>query len=249
VPAKAAWGDAIRHLLDASRHALGGALIGVYLHGSAALDDWVPGASDLDVLVVVEDGAAQTAVDVVAAAADEAITLAPTSGIELSVITRDLAERPRAPWPYRLHVATSPAAAPRIVHDAGGGDPDLLMHIVVTRAAGIAVAGPAPRDLFGEIPRAEVLRYLVSELDWGLNHGSEKYAVLNACRALAYLRSGAILAKTAGGEWAATHLPGHATVISRALDEQRRGLVSTGISAEARELVTDVAQELARAAS
>ncbi|NEE02598.1 nucleotidyltransferase domain-containing protein [Phytoactinopolyspora halotolerans] len=242
--------DAIRHLLDASRHALDGALVGVYLHGSVALGDWVPDASDLDVLVVVEDGAAQAAIDVLAVAADEATTLAPTSGVELSVITRDLAERPRTPWPYRLHVATAPAAAPRIVHDTGDGDPDLLMHIAVTRSAGIAVEGPAPRDLFGEIQRAQVLGYLISELEWGLNHGSEKYVVLNACRALAYVRSGAILAKTAGGEWACAHLPGHAAVISRALDEQRRGLTSgTRISAGARDLVTEVTQKLAQAAN
>jgi len=54
-------------------------LVGVYIHGSAVLGDFMPGVSDLDVLVVVEDGLSEEDVASMAAvlARDRAL---PASG-------------------------------------------------------------------------------------------------------------------------------------------------------------------------
>ena len=85
---------------------------------------------------------------------------------------------------------------------------------------GLAVSGPPPRDVIGPVPRKTVLAYLAGELDWGLQHASEAYTVLNACRAMVYLTDDAIVSKIAGGEAALDRGFGPAEVITRALSQQ-----------------------------
>jgi streptomycin 3"-adenylyltransferase len=104
---------------------------------------------------------------------------------------------------------------------AAPGDRDLLMHYAVCRAAGLAVLGPLPSDLIGPIQRPAILAYLADELAWGLASAGESYAVLNACRARAYLADDVIISKIAGGEAALRRGSGPARVISRALAQQR----------------------------
>jgi hypothetical protein len=101
------------------------------------------------------------------------------------------------------------------------GDPDLIMHYVVSRQAGLTLHGASARELIGPVARGVVLRYLASELEWGADHGTESYAVLNACRALEYLDGGRVISKVAGGEAALARGTGPAELIGRALDQQR----------------------------
>jgi streptomycin 3"-adenylyltransferase len=203
-------------------------------------------ASDLDVLVVADGAATGGGLVPFGEEISRLARSGPASGIELSVIDRELARHPRAPWNFLLHLAIpcDPRSSPRVVFDEGAGDPDLLMHIVVTRAGGVTVRGPDPSDLFGDPARHSVLAYLASELEWALREAPETYAVLNACRALAYLGDGVIVSKVAGGVSGMARLPQHQALIARALDKQRRGLSSGGAGAEARELVTTVVEEL-----
>src|SRR5262249_22660434 len=91
----------------------------------------------------------------------------------------------------------------------------------VCRAAGWAVTGPRPRDIIGAVPRPTILRYLADELDWGLRHASEAYAVLNACRAMVFLSDDAIVSKIAGGQAALDRGFGPAGLIRRALGQHR----------------------------
>jgi hypothetical protein len=147
---------------------LGPALVGVYLHGSAALGGWLAHVSDLDILVVTDGPATRGSLVTFGEQISGLARSGPASGIELSVIDRKLARDPRAPWNFLLHVAVpcDPRSSPRVVFDDGAGDPDLLMHIAVTRAAGVAVRGPDAADLFGDPARHSVLAYLASELEW-----------------------------------------------------------------------------------
>ena len=229
---------------------LGPALVGVYLHGSAALGGWLAHVSDLDILVVTDGPATRGSLVPFGEEISGLARSGPASGIELSVIKRELARDPRAPWNYLLHVAVpcDPRSSTRVVFDDGAGDPDLLMHIAVTRAAGVAVRGPNAADLFGDPARHSVLGYLASELEWALREATETYAVLNACRALTYLEDGLIVSKVAGGTSGIARLPQHQALIARALEEQRCGLPSRDACAEARALVTAVVGELRTAA-
>ena len=49
-----------------------------------------------------------------------------------------------------------------------GGDPDLIMHYVVCREAGMSLYGPPARELIGPVDRGVVLRYLAQNSTGGL---------------------------------------------------------------------------------
>jgi Domain of unknown function (DUF4111) len=83
------------------------------------------------------------------------------------------------------------------------------------------VYGPGPRELIGSVPRAVILGYLAGGLAWGLQHGSEAYAVLNACRALIFLADDEVVSKIQGGSLALARGLGPPVVLSRALRQHR----------------------------
>jgi streptomycin 3"-adenylyltransferase len=209
-------------------------LVGSYIHGSAALGGWVATRSDVDVLVVVDDKlSAQTLFAVTQALVDGAAD-SPGTGLECSVVTAASAAEPAPPWPFLVHVQSAPEQPVRVVRGADlAGDPDLLMHYAVCREAGVAVSGPRPGTVFGAVPRTAVLAYLADELSWGLAHGSEAYAVLNACRALVYVAHGRLVSKVSGGSTALEYRLGPSDVITRALAEQLGLSPTAAVAADA----------------
>lgn len=208
--------------------ALADGACGVFVHGSAALGGWTP-ASDLDMLVTTKraDG------DWLGTGRQLLAVLAPAPLIELSVVTTAAAASPRPPWPFLLHVNQADS---RVVVDGGEGDADLLMHYLVARWSGIAISGPPASAAFGAVPRESALRYLCEELAWALEGADQRYAVLNACRALAYCEDGAVLSKIDGGAWALERSLCSA-LVSSALAAQARGRDLGSSTLEARAFV------------
>jgi Domain of unknown function (DUF4111) len=200
-----------------------GLLRAAYLHGSVALGGWMPGRSDVDMLFLTADGIDSGVVARMSQALIEAARRCPGRELECSVVTVVHTGQPAPPWPFVLHVAAGPGKAdPRVQPGSQSpGDPDLLMHYAVCRAAGWPVYGPAAADLIGAVPRRQILDYLAGELRWGIDNAPEAYAVLNACRALTYLTDHTIVSKVAGGEAALRRGTGPAQVIQRALAQQR----------------------------
>jgi hypothetical protein len=202
-------------------------LVAVYLHGSAVLGGWLPGRSDVDVLIVAADDIGESAADsmtrVVVTSRPESLSQQwPAPPLETSIVTAAAAIAPAPPWPFLRHVVTDRGGPARVMRpNDASGDRDLLMHYAVCRVAGHAAFGPAPRDLIGPIARADILAYLADELSWGLANAPERYAVLNACRARLYLTDGVIISKIVGGEAALRRRTGPADVITRALGQQR----------------------------
>ena len=72
----------------------------------------------------------------------------------------------------------------------------------------------------GEVDRRIVLGYLADELTWAGQHAGEAYLVLNAGRALRYLRDGAIVSKLDGAA-TAVDAGAPAEIVARALGVQR----------------------------
>lgn len=187
-------------------------MAGVYVHGSAALGGFMP-TSDLDILVVANGEADWVGLG------RGLLDLSTPFPLELSVVSAGAARRARPPWGFRLHVA-----APDVLSfDEGEGDPDLIAHYAVTRQSGIAIVGPSPDDVFGPVDRRDLLAYLAGELRWGLAHADQRYAVLNACRAVAYAVDGVLVSKVAGARWWRDHKGGD-PVVDAALDAQRNGV-------------------------
>lgn len=115
----------------------GGLLQAAYLHGSAALGGWVPGRSDVDMLFVICAGIDDVAVERMSQALRKGAGQGPGRELECSVVTVAQAGRPAPPWPFVLHVAAGPGQPGRAVRPGAQspGDPDLLMHYAVCRAA------------------------------------------------------------------------------------------------------------------
>ncbi|HEX9065815.1 MAG TPA: aminoglycoside adenylyltransferase domain-containing protein [Streptosporangiaceae bacterium] len=228
---------------------LGDALAGAYLHGSAVLGGWTAIRSDVDVLVVLADRVGDGQIGAAGAVLLAAAAQAPGRGLECSAVTVSAAADPGPPWPFVLHLARRDGRADLVTGRGHPGDPDLLMHYAVATAAGVALAGPEPGALIGAVPRHLILEYLAGELSWGLAHASEAYAVLNACRALAYLRDGAIVAKVAGGRAALSRGWGPARTVGSALDQQLGRLPERPPGRAAAEFVVRTAAELRAAAA
>ncbi len=226
--------------------ASGDHLLAGYLHGSAVLGGWMPGRSDVDLLLVSSGAPGEGVGAVLADVLVSAGTRCPGSRLECSVVTAEQARRPAPPWPFVVHVVAGPPGGERRVVPGGRGsaDPDLLMHYAVCRSAGVAVAGPAPAEVIGDVARELILPYLAHELAWGVAQASEEYAVLNACRALVYLCGGGIVSKIAGAERVIAERLGPVPLIELALARQRGLLPSARPGAAAAEFASSVAARL-----
>lgn len=232
-------------LTDELQHVPGAEVFAAYLHGSAALGGWRAHVSDVDVLVVVAADVDAPPAGALADAALATIPACPGAGLELSVVTRSEAASPRAPWRFVVHVAGLGTAPPTIVHGEGhAGDPDLLLHYAVCREAGWPLAGPPAVDVVGPVLRSGVLEALAAELLWGLEHAAAPYALLNACRALVYLREGRLVAKITGGRWAIDRGVGPSDGICRALDAQTGSGPAADLTAIDIDFVKDTARRL-----
>ena len=205
--------------LTAALHdVLGECLLGVYVHGSAVLGGWRPEKSDVDVLVVqdVVRGAEAAAAAALATLAD-----CPGTGLEISGVDRHAVAVPSPPWPFSWHFGGSAADHPTpIMGPDHPGDPDLALHYAVTRAFGWAAHGPPPTQLIGHVAASDVLAALRRELTWAVAEAPAAYAVLNACRAWAYLRTGVLMSKVAGGRWVLDHEVASTAVVATALAVQ-----------------------------
>jgi hypothetical protein len=234
----------------AAAAAAGDHLVAVYLHGSAVLGGWTRERSDVDILLVADDEIGDESLERIGLALAGTAGACPgRKGLESSVVLADEAADPRPPWPYALHVAAGPGGV-RVMRGAGSpGDHDLLMHYAVCRAAGRAVYGPPPRAQIGPVPRQVILAYLADEADWGIENAPEAYAVLNACRAMAFLTGGQIVSKVEGGEIALRHGLGPPAVIERALAQQRGLAPEVRPAPEAVEFVRAAAATLRAAAA
>jgi hypothetical protein len=209
---------------------LGPALVGVYLHGSAALGGWSAERSDVDLLGVVATSLDRRAKQVVSARLNHPSLVCPAeAGLEMSLVTAAVAADPPRRPPFELHVTTGPSPQTHLGGPAAA-DPDLLLHFAVCRRAGLAVAGPAPVEVFTEPPRAWLLERAAAELRWATRHGTFAYRVLTACRAWRYLEDDVLGSKVDGGRWA------RARLADPALEEPDPGAVALVDAAVAAQL-------------
>jgi streptomycin 3"-adenylyltransferase len=194
-----------RRVADVLQAHTGGRLLGVYLHGSAALGGFVPGRSDLDVLGVT----AQPLGEPVLTGLGEALLdadVSPAAGLEFSLVTAPTVASPLERPPFEVHVSTG--GDRRVVFGREyGGDPDLVAHFETCRQRGVTVEGLLPEQVFAPVPRELVLASLRADLAWARTNAPFEYLVLNGCRTLHFAETGVLVSKVAGGEWALLRCP------------------------------------------
>jgi hypothetical protein len=222
-----AWAEvnrAVERLLDGAAEALGGGLVGLYLHGSLALGDFFPPASDVDFLAAT------------AGPVEE-----PAFG-RLGALHAGL--KAAGGWTARLEGMYLPTAALRR-HDPAGGrlptvgsdwdfglgrpGPTWVLDRWVTREHGLVVAGPDPRRLIDPIGPEELRAAVRASLlegwsEWARDTGwlrpraYQAFAVLTMCRDLYALEHGVVVSKPAAAAWAARRLaPPWPALVERSL--------------------------------
>lgn len=232
-----------RDLVGRLDAALPGMLLGAYLHGSVALGGFIPGRSDVDILFVAARPLSSAEKTVVAAVLGGYIGC-PGTGIETSIILPGCARDPSS-GAFELHLTTG--ADPKVVDGAGhAGDSDLVLHVAVCRAAGIALAGPPPAEVFGEVPRPLLLAHLRGELEWALENAPVHYAVLNAARAWRFAVEGVICSKLDGATWASARDPERRAMLDAAVAAQHGAPFSPTLVARASQYVREAIERLSR---
>lgn len=225
------WQEIMAQICHRWSEILGDTLTGIYVHGSIAFGCFQPQKSDIDFLTVVSRPPALPQKREMIRCLIELSAFAPEKGIEMSVLLEEDCRAFAHPMPYEMHY--SPAHHPAYLADMDntlarlhGTDPDLAAHITVTRAVGIALAGPAPQDLFAPVPEDDYLDSIWQDVENAAEDviRDPVYILLNLCRVLAYAREGLVLSKAGGGEWGLQTLPEKdRPMLSRALECYRTG--------------------------
>lgn len=204
-----------RYVADV-RAMLGDELVGVYLHGSLAMGCFNPAQSDLDLLVVVR---APMSLATKRSIADHLLRISrQPAPIEVSFLALAMLSPWRHPLPFDFHYSEMWRDA--YERDlAGEGwrawnardqrDPDLAAHITVVRQRGIALYGPPAADLFPPVPEKDYIAAIIGDVAEALDriYADPVYAILNACRTLAFLQTRRVFSKEEGGQWALDYLP------------------------------------------
>lgn len=198
-----------------SRSILGENLVGVYLHGSAAMGCFNEKKSDIDFLVVVErelsDETKLRYMDMVVRLNDEA----PPKGIEMSMVRKAVCKPFVYPTPFELHFSVTHLDGYRAdptdyIERMKGVDKDLAAHMTITLQRGKRLYGKEISEVFEPVKGEFYFDSIWSDVADAEDavKANPIYVILNLCRVLAYGKEGLVLSKREGGEWGLVHLPG-----------------------------------------
>jgi len=215
----------VRGYLDAVtarvRSELGQSLTAVTLVGSAGAGWFEPGASDLDVAVVVRRPLDRDRARSLADGLSHSRLPCPARRLELVVYARGVLAEPGPTIPFELNRNTGPG-----ISDHVGLERDaeaahwFLLDLSIARERSMPLYGPPVRSLLGEIPRPLVIDALRTALDWyATSEPDPASTILAACRSWHYAEEGEWVSKRDAAEWATARLddprPVHAAVTIR----------------------------------
>ena len=192
-------------LAQAASRALDDALAAVILHGSLTLGDYLPGRSDIDLLLIVADPFTDAHVAALAKAVGQQRPRAPVR-VDLRVVTRTAAGVPSPLPPMEAYLRIR--GPERRVHIEGPhrGERDLTVEFSVCRAHGRSLLGAPPNELIGRVPDRWVLDAGDAQLaDWRAIGDDPPYAqltVLSACRVWRFAEERRHSSNDAAGLWA-----------------------------------------------
>ena len=209
----------LSRLVTAFRQIIGDRLLGVYLHGSAAMGCFNPQTSDLDVLVGVSqnlDGACKRrCMDAVVELHEAFVKERENThaGIEMSVVTKAACNPFVYPTTFDLHFSAMhldwyKKNPEDYVLKMNGSDKDLAAHCMLAKKRGRCLYGMPVDEFFGNVPADAYLDSIMEDVADAENEiaGNMAYVVLNLARVLAYKREGLVLSKLEGGQWALRNL-------------------------------------------
>lgn len=188
-------------------------LVGIYLHGSLAMDCFNPWSSDIDLIVRTRerlDERSRTRIGQLML--EHSCNPFP---MEISILGNDDLLPWCYPTPYTFHYGEElrdqirAGVRPQGSTCGSAVDYDLAAHITVIQARGITLSGEPVASVFPRVPEKDYLDSILRDLNWALERlqAHPVYAVLNVCRVYYYLSERAISSKQEAGEWALDEFP------------------------------------------
>ena len=184
-----------RTALDAARDvaAAVGDVEAAYVIGSAASGAFAPGASDLDMVVVLSGEPSRRELLELAGRAG-AVDVAPARGLELVVY---------AGGELVLNLNTGPGVADRVDYGPPAGEEFwFVLDRAIAERYALPLVGPPWRDVFLPVTRAEILDALAASLRWqDQHHPHSAQSALSAIRAWRWLETGEWVSKPEAVAW------------------------------------------------
>ena len=201
--------NAILHRLKLEVHrVLRGQFLGMYIHGSLALDDFNPESSDIDFLVVTASDLSEKTILTLSNMHTCIINSNPkwARKLEGSYVPQDILKQQYPPITPRPYINGD-----KFCLSNYGGEWILERHVL--REHGIVIAGPPIQNLIDPIHPNEIRQATLQILnEWWLpmfqdtsrlkSDEYQAYAILTMCRILFTLKHGAIVSKPKAAAWA-----------------------------------------------
>ncbi len=221
----------LEELSNFFQEVLGRNLVGIYLHGSLAMGCFNPASSDIDIIAVIKGKLSLQAKNKLQAGIRLSSKKYPQNEFEISVVKQDVLRKFKYPTPFEFHFSKSSKNVS--AKNNTGYDNDLVAHFAMVKKRGLCLYGKPIRSIFPNIPKKYFLKSIAQDAKWSAENvrkAKEKgkcpvptYAVLNFCRAIAFIRSNEFFSKKEGGEWGLKHLPKkYAPIIKEALKKYRK---------------------------
>jgi hypothetical protein len=193
-------------------------LVGAWLVGSVALDDFDARRSDIDVQAVCAGRPRRAELERLAVLLSHDALPCPARGLEFVLYADADLSDPRGPA-FALNLNTGA----RMRHHIGL-DPDaepqfwFTLDVAIARDHARALAGAPPADVLPALPRPLVVDALRDAVAWYSSRGGAE-AIFALSRAWAWAADGRWLSKAAAATWAAARLDDPSPV-KRALDRR-----------------------------
>lgn len=206
--------DLLFRFTEMSKKILGNNLVGIYLHGSAAMGCFNPKKSDLDLILIVKNDIPNAEKMEFMNKVVELNEEAPAKGIELSIVKKEFCNPFVYPTPFELHFSAMhlnwfKAQPEDYIEKMQGTDKDLAAHFTIINKCGVVLFGEKINEVFGKVRKNDYIDSIWLDIEDAREDivTDSMYITLNLCRVLAYLQEDLILSKKSGGEWGLSTLP------------------------------------------
>ena len=196
--------DYLHYLTARVENALKDNLIGLYVSGSLALNDFHE-RSDIDVLAVSAKSLPHEVKEKLARELSHENLSCPAAGLDFILADFDCATSAREMPTFEFAVSTGESWETEIEY--GGVYDELPLDFAICRKYGQTLYGLAPAEVFAAASNERLNGILRKIVEWHRRHIFHPfhdplghYAVLNACRAWRFAEEKVLCSKTGGGK-------------------------------------------------
>jgi hypothetical protein len=217
------YADQVRSRLS---DALGTELLGLWLLGSGALGGFDPERSDIDLLLVTRTVAPVDRRRAVAELIGPRTLPCPAQGLEFVWYARAEVRPLGDPPQFQLNLNGGPQREHKLQFGPGPEAAHwFVIDLAIGRETAVPLAGPPLAEVAAPIPLPRLLTALTQSLTWHDHHVPDSpNRVLNAARAVRFLRTGTWTGKLDAATWLARTQPSLASPLTAARMARRDGL-------------------------